>query len=127
MEAAAWVGPRSGRGRVLAHTRAPGEPAIQALVRWEPGPFLLGEAARRREAGFPPGHGVFRVASTRERPDLERAIAGAGGRTVLATADGAATLCLVTVRPESLIRFRQEIVRLVTLGAVERVEAEPSL
>jgi hypothetical protein len=67
------------------------------------------------------------VASTRERADLERAVAAAGGRTVLATADGAATLCLVTVRPESLIRFRQEIVRLVTLGAVERVEAEPSL
>ena len=56
-----------------------------------------------------------------------RAIAGAGGRMVLATADGKATLCLVTVRPESLIRFRQEMVRLVTLGAVERVEAEPSL
>ena len=127
MEAATWAGPRSGPGRVLAHTRIPGEPAIQALVRWDPAPFLLGEAGRRREAGFPPGHGVFRLASTRERRELERAIAGAGGRMVLATADGKATLCLVTVRPESLIRFRQEMVRLVTLGAVERVEAEPSL
>src|SRR5207245_5997986 len=91
MEAAAWAGPRSGAGRVLAHTRVPGEPAIQALVRWEPAPFLLGEAAGRREAGFPPGHGVFRV--TGDRAELERAVAGAGGRTVLAMADGAATLC----------------------------------
>ena len=42
MEAAAWAGPRSRGGRVLAHTRTPGDPALQALVRWEPVPVPPG-------------------------------------------------------------------------------------
>src|SRR5439155_26563242 len=46
-EAAAWAGPRGGGGRVLVQTRRPAHPAIQALVRWEPVPFLREEAARR--------------------------------------------------------------------------------
>src|SRR5439155_24407460 len=56
MESAAWAGPRASGGRVLAQTRSPGHPAIQALIRWEPVPFLEAEAARRSDAGFAPGH-----------------------------------------------------------------------
>jgi primosomal protein N' (replication factor Y) len=127
MEASAWAGPRSSGGRVLAHTRSAGDPAIQALVRWEPVPFLLGEAGRRAEAGFPPGHAVFRIGSVLDRTEIEPELAAAGARTALATSDGSATLCLVTVRPESQARFREAMVHLVTRGAVERVEAEPNL
>jgi primosomal protein N' (replication factor Y) len=127
MEAAAWAGPRSGGGRVLAHTRAPGEPAIQALVRWEPVPFLLGEAGRRAEAGFPPGRAVFRLGSPLPPEQLRTALAASGARTALATSAGSSTLCLVTVGPESQARFREAIVDLATTGSVERVEAEPNL
>lgn len=112
---------------MLAHTRSAGDPAIQALVRWEPVPFLLGEAGRRAEAGFPPGHAVFRIGSVLDRTEIEPELAAAGARTALATSDGSATLCLVTVRPESQARFREAMVHLVTRGAVERVEAEPNL
>src|SRR5262249_11682352 len=41
MEASAWAGPRTRGGRVLAQARESGHPAIQALVRWEPVPYLL--------------------------------------------------------------------------------------
>jgi primosomal protein N' (replication factor Y) (superfamily II helicase) len=127
MEAAAWAGPRSGGGRVLAHTRTPGDPAVQALVRWEPLPFLFAEATRRAEAGFAPGHAVFRVSSPAAPEDVERAMKEAGARPVLTTAAGQATLCLVTVPPGSLHSFRGEIVRMVTEGNVDRIEAEPNL
>jgi primosomal protein N' (replication factor Y) len=122
MEAAAWAGPRGGGGRVLVHTRRPAHPAIQALIRWEPTGFLLGEADRRRDAGFPPGHAVFRVEGTR---DLESTLAAAGPETILTTAVGSGTVCLVAVSPERLPRFRQEVLRLATEGTVTRMEAEP--
>ena len=72
MEAAAWAGRRDGGGRVLVQTRHPGHPAVQALVRWEPEPFLLREARARSEAGFPPGHPVFRVIGSRRSPRRSR-------------------------------------------------------
>jgi primosomal protein N' (replication factor Y) (superfamily II helicase) len=135
MEAAAWAGPRGGGGRVLVQTRRPGHPAIQGLIRWDPLPFLLAEATRRKEAGFPPGHGVFRVRGTDALPDALRA---AGAETVLSTAailtgrDAASarhgrTLCLVTVPPMALDRFRHDVRLLAAEGTVDRVEAEPQL
>jgi len=127
MEAAAWAGPRSGGGRVLAHTRTPGDQAVQALVRWEPVPFLVAEAARRAEAGFTPGHAVFRVTAPPSADALETALREAGAHAVLTTSAGPATLCLLTVPPGALPRFRGQIVRMVAEGSVERIEAEPSL
>lgn len=127
MEAAAWAGPRSGGGRVLAHTRSPGDPALQSLVRWEPVPFLLAEAGRRADAGFAPGYAVFRVTARMPGEDLERAVAATGAKPVLTTSAGSATLCLVAVPPASQARFRGAIVRLATEGDVDRIEAEPSL
>ena len=44
----------------------PPHAAIQALVRWDPIPFLLAEAARASEAGFPPGSPVYRIAGGAE-------------------------------------------------------------
>jgi primosomal protein N' (replication factor Y) (superfamily II helicase) len=134
MEAAAWAGPRSEGGRVLLQTRRPGHPAAQALIRWDPLPYLLGEAGLRAEAGFPPNHPVFRVAGT--SPALEAALLAAGAGSVLATGGergeggGRAeigTVCLVAVPPEALPGLRRAILRLAADGVVTRVEAEPQL
>jgi primosomal protein N' (replication factor Y) (superfamily II helicase) len=124
MEAAAWAGPRSGGGRVLVHTRRPAHQAIQALVRWEPIAFLLAQAEARAEAGFVPGHAVFRIAGSRP---LDESLGAAGAASVLSTAVEGGTLCLVAVPPMDLARFRQEILRLAGRGDVTRVEAEPQL
>jgi primosomal protein N' (replication factor Y) len=133
MEAAAWAGPRGDGGRVLVQTRRPGHPAVQALVRWDPVPYLRAEAGRRTEAGFPPRSGVFRVRGSEALPDALRA---AGAETVLSTvattslpgtgpAIQGLTLCLVAVPPTGIDRFRKEVRRLAIEGTVERVEAEP--
>jgi primosomal protein N' (replication factor Y) len=124
MEAAAWAAPRDGGGRVLAQTRHAGHPAIQALVRWEPMPFLLGEASRRTEAGLPPGHPLFRVEGAETLPEE---LNTAGGAVVVARTESGRTVCLTTVRPEGLARFHGEILRLVERGIASRVEAEPQL
>lgn len=135
MEAAAWAGARGEGGRVLVHSRRPGHPALQALVRWDPIPFLLAEATRRAEAGFPAGHPVFRI---RGGEGLADALGSAGAETVLATDTGPSvaastpsregrTLCLVAVPPAVLDRFRDEVRRLAAEGIVDRVEAEPQL
>jgi primosomal protein N' (replication factor Y) (superfamily II helicase) len=128
MEAAAWARSRGRGGRVLVQTRRPGHPAIQALIRWEPVPFLLAEGARRAEAGFPPGHPVFRVAGPGDDRSLEPALRDAGAATVITTpAAGDGTLCLVAVEPGELPRFRRAVLALAARGLVTRVEAEPQL
>jgi primosomal protein N' (replication factor Y) (superfamily II helicase) len=124
MEASAWAGPRSGGGRVLAQTRHPGHPALQALIRWDPEPFLRSEAAARTEAGFPPNHPVFRIEGSGSLPDSLRE---AGPETLLATAAGTGTVCLVAVHPGRLAGFRERVLRLAAEGVVSRVEAEPQL
>jgi hypothetical protein len=134
MEAAAWSGPKAEGGRVLVHSRRPGHPAIQALIRWNPIPFLRGEAEGRKEAGFPTGAPVFRI---RGSAGLEPALRSAGAMTVLSAGDSPSpdgvqarqdrTLCLVALPPENLDRFRTEVRRLAAEGIVDRVEAEPQL
>jgi hypothetical protein len=124
MEAAAWAAPREGGRRVLVQTRRPAHPAIQGLVRWEPEPFLRSEALARAEAGFPPGHPVFRIEGTEGLPDLLRE---AGAESFLATAAEGGSICLVTVHPHRLPEFRKDVVRLAADGIVIRVEAEPQL
>jgi primosomal protein N' (replication factor Y) len=126
MEAAAWAGGRVDGGRVLMQTRHPGHPAVQALVRWDPVAFLLREAVRRQEAGFAPGHPVFRV----DGPGgLEGALASGPARpeTLLATEGAGGTVCLVAVSPGDLSAFRELILRLAGDGRVTRVQAEPQL
>jgi primosomal protein N' (replication factor Y) (superfamily II helicase) len=124
MEAAAWAAPRDGGRRVLVQTRRPAHPAIQGLVRWEPVPFLRSEASARAEAGFPPGHPVFRIEGTEGLPDVLRE---AGAESFLATAAEGGSICLVTVHPDRLPEFRKDVVRLAADGIVIRVEAEPQL
>jgi primosomal protein N' len=124
MEAAIWAGPRGENGRVVIHSREPGDPAIQALVRWDPWHFHIAERRRREEAGFPPGHPVFRVLGSASLPE---ALSALDPVTLLATALGDQTVCLVTLRPEQVAAFRGRIVELMEGGTVRRVEAEPQL
>jgi primosomal protein N' (replication factor Y) len=126
MEAAAWAGPRQEGGRVLVQTRRPSHPAIQALVRWDPMPFLLREAEHRREAGFPPGHPVFRVYGPHGLGQAIRAVFPSV-ETLLATPVEGGTVCLVVVPPGDLPVFRLALLGLVRDGGVSRIEAEPQL
>ena len=84
----------------------------------------MGEATHRAEAGFPPGHPVYRMAG---RGDLAGELRSAGATTVLSTSSERGTLCLVAVPPDRLDSFRREVLRLVGEGAIDRVEAEPQL
>jgi len=127
MEASAWAGPRGRGGRVLAQTRDPGHHAIQALVRWEPVPFLLSEAERRALAGFAPGRLLYRVTASGAESVVAERLRAARGEPVLATAAGELTICLVAVDPGDSRDFRDGIVRLVADGVVRRVEADPQL
>jgi primosomal protein N' (replication factor Y) len=124
MEASAWAASRQDGGRVLVQTRRAGHPAIQALVRWEPVPFLLGEAQQLREAGFPPGHPVFRIEGS---VGLEDRLRQAGATNVLATTGATGSVCLAVVPPGRVEAFREAIVGLAGDGTVTRVEAEPQL
>jgi primosomal protein N' (replication factor Y) len=121
MEAAAWAGPRRG-GRVLVHTDDASDPAIQALIRWDPWHFHRAERRRREEAGFPPGHPVFRVTGS---PDLPRVLAGLQPVTLLTSSAEGQTVCLVTLRPEAVARLRERVAGWIQDGTVARVEAEP--
>ncbi|HEX9824846.1 MAG TPA: hypothetical protein VGB51_10715 [Actinomycetota bacterium] len=124
MEAAAWAGGRDGGGRVLVQTAEPRDAAVQALVRWDPWHFHRDERARRTEAGFPPGHPVFRLRGT---PALEGALSAVAPVHLLATSLGDEAVCLVTLRPESIPEFRSLVRGLAEKGTVTRVEAEPQL
>jgi primosomal protein N' (replication factor Y) len=124
MEAAAWAGPRDGGGRVLVNTEDPSDPAIQALIRWDPWHFHRAERRRRAEAGFPPGFPVFRVTGS---PDLPDALAALRPVTLLSSAADGQAVCLVTLRPADMSRFRERVRAWTVDGTVIRVEAEPQL
>ena len=120
-EAAAWARPD---GRVIVQTSSPNDPAIQALVMARPGRFHRSEAARRRDAGFPAGFPVFRIAGSHE---LEPALSAAPHRTLLSSSVDGATVCLLALDPSDLPVFGREVRRLAERGVVTRVEAEPHL
>ena len=124
MEAATWAGPRGRGGRVLVHTRESGDPAIQALIRWDPDVLHRAERARREAAGFPPGHPVFRVAGS---PASTDALASLRPVNLLHSSVDGETVSLVTIDPDSVPRFRDRVVAWVADGIVTRVEAEPQL
>jgi primosomal protein N' (replication factor Y) len=124
MEAARWAGPRGWGGRVLVQTRESGDPAIQALIRWDPDVLHRAERARREAAGFPPGHPVFRVAGS---PASTDALASLRPVNLLHSSVDGETVSLVTIDPDSVPRFRDRVVAWVADGIVTRVEAEPQL
>jgi primosomal protein N' (replication factor Y) (superfamily II helicase) len=124
MEASAWAGPRDGGGRVLIQTAEPADAAIQALIRWDPGHFHRAERVRRTDAGFPPGFPVFRVTGS---PGLADALAALEPVTLLTSSAEGQTVCLVTLRPNGISRFRERVIDWAQEGTVTRVEAEPQL
>ena len=124
MEAALWAGPRGSSGRVLVQTRAPADPTIQALVRWDPWHFHRHERRRREEAGFPPGFPVFRV---RGSAKLEQAVTELDAVNLLVSRSDGEAVSLVTLHPDAVSGFRQWVLRHLEDGAVSRVEAEPQL
>jgi primosomal protein N' (replication factor Y) len=124
MEAAAWAGPRGSPRRVLLHTDDPSDPAIQAVIRWDPWHFHRAERRRREEAGFPPGHPVFRVTGS---PGLTDAMAALSPVTLLTSVAQGQAVCLVTLRPDAVPRFRERVMQWAEDGTVSRVEAEPQL
>lgn len=121
MDAAAWA--RSD-GRVIVQTNHPNDPAVQALVTGRPERFARTEIPRLTDAGFPPGVPVFRVVGN---ADLEDALAALRPRTMLATALGDETVCLLALEPRDVARFGRAVRELAERGVVTRVEAEPHL
>ena len=124
MEASAWAGPRSEGGRVLLHTDDPSDPAIQALIRWDPWHFHRAERRRREDAGFPPGFPVFRVTGSLRLPD---AMAAVRPVTLLTSGFEGQAVCLVALQPDDVARFRERVVAWTADGTAIRVEAEPQL
>jgi primosomal protein N' (replication factor Y) len=53
--------------RMIVQTRQPSDPAVQALVRWDPTGFWHGEAQRRAELGYPPARVLVGVDAPAER------------------------------------------------------------
>jgi primosomal protein N' (replication factor Y) (superfamily II helicase) len=121
MEASGWARPS---GRVIVQTTRPNDPAVQSLVAGNPERFHRAEAARREQAGFPPGSPVFRVAG---HPPLAKELETLAPLTLLTTGSGDETICLVTVRPADVADFGRAMRRLAEAGTVTRVEAEPHL
>jgi primosomal protein N' len=120
-EAAAWAG---SQGRVVVQAGRPNDHAVQALVAGKPERFARAEAPRLAEAGFPVGWPVFRVAGTEGlASELERL----AHRTLLASAVGDQTVCLVALDPADVAVFGEAMRRLAERGVVTRVEAEPHL
>jgi primosomal protein N' (replication factor Y) len=122
MEAIGWARPD---GRAIVQATRAGDPAVQAMVRGTPDRFHIDEAARRREAGFPVGAAVFRIAGTSDLPDRLRGTVEP--ITLLVSVAGERTVCLLALQPGHVSAFGLAIRELAVAGVVERVEAEPHL
>ncbi len=122
MEAIGWARPF---GRVIVQATRANDPAVQAMVRGNPDRFHLDESVRRREAGFPVGAPVFRVAGTAELPERLRGIVAP--ITFLVSALAERTVCLLALQPGQVPAFGRGVRELAVAGVVERVEAEPHL
>jgi primosomal protein N' (replication factor Y) (superfamily II helicase) len=121
MEAVGWARPA---GRAIVPTAHAADAGVQAIVRGNADRFLAEEAGRRAAAGFPVGSPVFRVAGRAAIvPELE----ALEPITLLVTASGEQTVCLLALEPRKLPGFGSLIRRLAARDIVTRVEAEPHL
>jgi primosomal protein N' (replication factor Y) (superfamily II helicase) len=121
MEAIGWARPT---GRAIVQASRAGDPAVQALVRGNPGRFATDEAERRRAAGFPVGAPVFRVAG---RDGLAAELERFAPITMLVSAFEGQTVCLLALRPDQVGAFGHAVRELAAHDVVTRVEAEPHL
>jgi hypothetical protein len=120
-EAVSWARPA---GRAIVQSSHASDPAIQALVRGNPARYHQAERERRERAGFPVGSAVFKVAGKRS---LVRELEVLDPITLLASAAGGQTVCLLAIDPGRVIDFGERVRGLATRGVVYRVEAEPHL
>jgi primosomal protein N' (replication factor Y) (superfamily II helicase) len=120
-EAAGWARPH---GRVIVQSNRPNDPAVQSLVAGRPDRFHRFEAERRASAGFPVGCAVFRVAGSAELP---AALTALDPITLLASAAGGETICLLALNAERVEAFGQLARELAGRGVLTRVDAEPHL
>jgi primosomal protein N' (replication factor Y) (superfamily II helicase) len=120
-EAVAWARPD---GRAIIQATKPGDVPVQALVRGNPDRFHRFERERRAAAGFPVGAAVFRVAGS---DALEPPLAAFEPITLLVTAAGSGTVCLLALEPGRVPAFGRRVRELAAEGIVTRVEAEPHL
>jgi hypothetical protein len=97
---------------------------VQALVRGNPDRFHRDEAARRRDAGFPVGAAVFRVAGT---DAMQARFEQLSPITLLVAWTPDATVCLLALEPGDLPAFGRLARDLAAEQIVTRVEAEPHL
>jgi primosomal protein N' (replication factor Y) len=121
IEAAAWAYPH---GRAIVQASRAGDPAVQALVKGKPDRFHADERARRAAAGFPVGSAVFRVVGSAA---LEEELRRFDPITLLATAAGDRTICLLALDPAAVPSFGRAARALAVRDVVDRVEAEPHL
>jgi primosomal protein N' (replication factor Y) (superfamily II helicase) len=120
-EAIAWARPG---GRAIVQSAHANDPAIQSLVLGEPSRFHRDERERRAQAGFPVGAAVFRVAGG---PALEEALAALDPITLLVSAVGEQTVCLLALDPGDVPAFGRAARELAGRDVIVRVEAEPHL
>jgi primosomal protein N' (replication factor Y) len=121
MEAVGWARPH---GRAIVQASRTNDPLVQAMVRGNPDRFHDDEARRRRDAGFPVGAPVFRVAGT---ADLAERLSAMAPITLLVSSLGDAVHCLVSLEPADVAAFGTLARELAAAGVVTRVEAEPHL
>jgi primosomal protein N' len=121
MEVAGWARPG---GRVIVQSAHPADPAVQALVRGNADRFHARERERRAAAGFPVGAAVFRVVGTAE---LEAAVRAHDPISLLTSALGGRTVCLLALDLARIRAFGAAMRALAASGVVERVEAEPHI
>ena len=121
MEAVGWASPN---GRAIVQASRTGDPAIQALVRGNPHRFHADEARRRREAGFPVGAAVFRIAGTGE---MRERLAALQPITLIASSTGETVVCLLAIDRSDVGRLGRLARELAVAGVLTRVEAEPHL
>jgi primosomal protein N' (replication factor Y) (superfamily II helicase) len=121
MEAVGWARPHGGAIVQSSHANDPG---VQALVRGNPDRFHRDESRRRRDAGFPVGAGVFRVAGT---SDLREHLETLEPITLIASSLGETTVCILALEADAVPRFGALARELAATGVITRVEAEPHL
>jgi hypothetical protein len=121
MEAVGWARPH---GREIVQSSHANDPGVQALVRGNPDRFHRDEAHRRRDAGFPVGTAVFRVAGAAELPDR---LATLDPITLITSSIDATTVCLLAIEPSAVEGFGALARELAATGVITRVEAEPHL
>jgi primosomal protein N' (replication factor Y) len=121
MEAVGWARPH---GRAIVQASRTNDPLVQAIVRGNPDRFHDDEARRRRDAGFPVGAPVFRVAGT---SDLAERLSAIAPITLIVSSLGEAVHCLISLEPADVAAFGTLARELAAAGVVTRVEAEPHL